>query len=108
VNDVGAHKMLRNITALRQCLKAIDVVDPADAELEAARMYYSLFPLGPSGLLDAVRSQPRFSFEEYKVMLSLQSAVIPTAADNPPPSVGGDFALHLIELQTICVEERAL
>jgi len=48
VNDAGVHKMLRNITALRQCLKAIDVIDPADAELEAARTYYSLFPLGPS------------------------------------------------------------
>jgi len=96
--------MLRNITALRQCLKAIDIVDSTDAEFEAARAYYSLFPLGPSGLLDAVRLQPRFSFEEYKVMLSLQNAVNPKAAGKLPPGAGGDFALHLIELQTICVE----
>lgn len=48
MNDAGGHKMLRNTSALRQCLKAIDVVDPADAELEAAQAYYSLFPLGPS------------------------------------------------------------
>lgn len=37
-------------------------------------------------------------------MLILQNAVNPMAADKLPPGVGGDFALHLIELQTICVE----
>lgn len=48
MNEAGAQKMLRNITAIRQCLKAIDVVDPADAEFQAARAYYSLYQLGPS------------------------------------------------------------
>lgn len=38
--------MLRNITALRQGLKSIDAVDPNDASLDAARAYFSLFPLG--------------------------------------------------------------
>lgn len=39
--------MLRNVTTLRQGLKSIDVVEPADAEFNVAKAYYSLFSLGP-------------------------------------------------------------
>lgn len=46
--------MLRNITALRQGLKAIDVVDCWDSEFETARDYYSLFPLGPMVCLPCI------------------------------------------------------
>lgn len=45
-NALGMRKMLRNITALRQGIKAIEVVEPSDAVFETARAFYSLFPLG--------------------------------------------------------------
>lgn len=125
-------KMLRNIVALRQGLKAIEITEPADVEFDTARAYYSLFALGPTvrlcavsrpmllssvtsveycanmpffkGLLESVKQRSRFTFEEYRVMLCLQSGVDPLESDDLPPGVGGDFALNLIELQTICVE----
>lgn len=37
-------------------------------------------------------------------MLSLQSGVDPADADSLPAGAAGDFAINVIELQTICVE----
>ncbi|KAF8323217.1 hypothetical protein DL93DRAFT_2049947 [Clavulina sp. PMI_390] len=103
-NALGISKMMRNITALRQGLKAIDVIDSSEADFKTAKDYYGLFGLGATGLLGLVKTQPQFTFEEYKVMLSLQSGVAPSKADDLPAGDGGDFALNLLELQTICVD----
>lgn len=48
VNAFGMRKMARNMTALRQGLRAIDVILPEDAEFESARAFYALYPLGPT------------------------------------------------------------
>lgn len=45
-NDLGIHKMLRNLSALRQNLKTITGL-PEDSELSQAQAYYNLFYLGP-------------------------------------------------------------
>ena len=52
-NAAGMRKMLRNITALRQGIKAIEVIQPGDAEFETAKAYYSLFSLGPEVCIHA-------------------------------------------------------
>jgi hypothetical protein len=54
-------------------------------------------------LLDACRESVQFTFDEYKVMLSLQSGVDPSNNDDILPGVAGDYMLQLIELQQLVI-----
>ena len=47
-NERGIQKISRNIMALQQGLKAIDVISESDADFQRARAYYALFSLTPS------------------------------------------------------------
>ncbi|KAJ1301826.1 hypothetical protein OPQ81_009054 [Rhizoctonia solani] len=80
-NEFGIQKMLRNLSALRQNLKTITGL-PEDSELSQAQAYYNLFHMGPTAMLERIRNNQVFGFEEYKSMLNLQCGVDQALADN--------------------------
>jgi len=104
VNKFGVHKIMRNVLALQQNIKAISISDsPEDTEFERARRFWDLFKLTPAQMLDAIRRQPEFSFEEYKSMLNFQCGVDQTMSD---PGLGSsDFNLYLIDLHALAMDD---
>ncbi|KAF8711738.1 Sec8 exocyst complex component specific domain, partial [Rhizoctonia solani] len=109
-NDFGIQKMLRNLSALRQNLKTITGL-PEDFELSQAQAYYNLFNLGPTAMLERIRNDQVFGFEEYKSMLNLQCGVDQALADNvrlsgaPQQTSDREFNDYLIELHALAIDD---
>ncbi|KDQ19891.1 hypothetical protein BOTBODRAFT_142567 [Botryobasidium botryosum FD-172 SS1] len=105
VNKFGVNKIMRNVLALQQNIKAISISDsPEDTEFERARRFWDLFNLTPTQMLDSIRQQSEFSFEEYKSMLNFQCGVDQTTNDSGPSS-SSDFSLFLIELHALAMDD---
>ncbi|CCO35022.1 putative exocyst complex component sec8 [Rhizoctonia solani AG-1 IB] len=109
-NDFGIQKMLRNLSALRQNLKTITGL-PEDSELSQAQAYYNLFSLGPTPMLERIRNDQVFGFEEYKSMLNLQCGVDQALADNvrlsgaPQQASDREYNDYLIELHALAIDD---
>ncbi|CUA68294.1 putative exocyst complex component sec8 [Neurospora crassa OR74A] [Rhizoctonia solani] len=109
-NNFGIQKMLRNLSALRQNLKTITGL-PEDSELSQAQAYYNLFNLGPTAMLERIRNNQVFGFEEYKSMLNLQCGVDQALADNvrlsglPHQTSDREYNDYLIELHALAIDD---
>lgn len=109
----GIKKILRNILALQQVVKAItdDVQEP---EFEYSKEYFSLFFLTPrvrnyllsclaaddtpQQMLDSIREKQIFTFEEYQIMLNLQCGV------DQGEAVDRNYSMYLLDLQSLEME----
>jgi len=98
-NVHGIKKVLRNVLALRQSIKTMSSWSP-DSEFKRARQYYGLFEKGPQALLDNVRKERAFSFEEYKAMLNLQCGVDQSIVQSGGVAQAADkkYGSYVIEL----------
>jgi hypothetical protein len=67
VNEAGIRKVFRNIMALQQGLKAIDVITQ-DADFARARTYYSLFSLTPAVCLVPFLFNPLLLTYSYGIL----------------------------------------
>ncbi|KAI6104073.1 hypothetical protein EDD16DRAFT_1638679 [Pisolithus croceorrhizus] len=106
-NNIGIAKVIRNILALQQSIRSVGGGGQG-VQLERARLYYSLFYLGPQGLLDSVRSKNVFSFDEYKVMLDLQCGVDQSLGDAAgSKATDPNHGLYTIELHGLELENSA-
>ncbi|KIK30358.1 hypothetical protein PISMIDRAFT_87500, partial [Pisolithus microcarpus 441] len=106
-NDIGIAKVIRNILALQQSIRSVGGGGQG-VQLERARLYYSLFYLGPQGLLDSVRTKNVFSFDEYKVMLDLQCGVDQSLGDAAgAKATDPNHGLFTIELHGLELENSA-
>lgn len=106
-NNLGTTKVIRNILALQQGIRSVGG-GRQGAQLERARLYYSLFYLGPQGLLDSVRSKNVFSFDEYKVMLDLQCGVDQSLGDAAAAKANDpNHGMYTIELHGLELENSA-
>lgn len=109
-NDLGIRKMLRNVSALRQNLKTITGL-PDDSELHQAQTYYTLFGLKPTVMLEHIRSNQVFGFEECKSMLNLQCGVDQAQADSGRLSgtqllaSDREYNEYLIELHALAIDD---
>ncbi|KAG9314216.1 exocyst complex component sec8 [Chiua virens] len=103
-NDFGIKKINRSIRALQQSLRTIgDGEQPA--HFERVRQYYALFSLGPQGLLDSVRRNKIFSFDEYKVILNLQCGVDQSLGDSAASKAADrNYGMYSIELHGLELE----
>ncbi|KAF8560204.1 hypothetical protein OG21DRAFT_1480036 [Imleria badia] len=103
-NDFGMKKVNRNIRALQQCVRTICDGEQF-ARFERARQYYALFHLGPQGLLDDVRTNKTFSFDEYKVILNLQCGVDQSLGDYATSRAADrNYGMYSIELHGLELE----
>jgi len=72
----GIQKILRNMLAVQQCIKALaEDHDQQNAMFQRAKQYYSLFFSTPRDMLDGARRIKAFSFDEYQAMLKLQCGI---------------------------------
>lgn len=98
-NAFGIKKVMRNILALQQSIRALTDDDAAATEFAHAKRYYSLFSTTPQALLAAARERPEFAFEEYEAMLALQCGVdIEAGADGAQRAVDRNYSSYVIEL----------
>ncbi|KAI9461755.1 Sec8 exocyst complex component-specific domain-containing protein [Boletus coccyginus] len=103
-NDFGMKKVNRNIRALQQCIRTIGDGEQF-ARFERARQYYALFFLGPQGLLDNIRTDKVFSFDEYKVILNLQCGVDQSLGDAAASRAADrNYGMYSIELHGLELE----
>ncbi|KAF9229101.1 hypothetical protein BS17DRAFT_771020 [Gyrodon lividus] len=103
-NDFGVKKVMRNIRALQQSIRTIGD-GRHSAQFDRASHYYSLFSLGPQGLLDSVRADKRFSFDEYKVILNLQCGVDQSLGDSAAAKgINRNYGMYSIELHGLELE----
>ncbi|KAH9486575.1 putative exocyst complex component sec8 [Psilocybe cubensis] len=97
-NAFGIKKMKRNILALQQSIKAL-TDDPEDARFEHVQQYFNLFFITPQEMLDGIRKEQKFTFDEYQTMLSLQCGVDPS---NTSESKGAgrdyNYSMYVIDL----------
>ncbi|KAI8878211.1 hypothetical protein K501DRAFT_196399 [Backusella circina FSU 941] len=71
LNSNGVQKMTRNILALQQNLSNFVPLVQCST-MERAREYYQLFNLGSEGMIRSIHeSGPKFSFDEYRIILGL-------------------------------------
>ncbi|TFK30822.1 Sec8 exocyst complex component-specific domain-containing protein [Coprinopsis marcescibilis] len=98
-NEFGIKKVLRNISALQQSIKTLNS-DQQDAGFERAKRFYSLFWMSPQEMLNGIRKQQTFSFEEYQSMLNLQCGAVPGEASNGngAKAVDRNYSVYVIEL----------
>ncbi|KAF9231597.1 Sec8 exocyst complex component-specific domain-containing protein [Melanogaster broomeanus] len=103
-SDFGIKKVMRNIRALQQSIRTIGD-GRQSAQFERARRYYSVFSLGPQGLLDSVRTNKIFSFDEYKVILKLQCGVDQSLDDSAAAkAIDRSYGMYSIELHGLELE----
>lgn len=121
-NIYGIRKILRNVLALRQNIKTMSSWSP-NTEFKRTREFYGLFSLGPQvrfsalgkcllltqvlqALLENVRQEKRFAFEEYQAMLNLQCGVDQAPGQAGPAQTNDrDYAMYIIELQALELEQ---
>ncbi|GLB35982.1 putative vacuolar-sorting protein 54, of GARP complex [Lyophyllum shimeji] len=100
----GIKKIMRNILALQQSIKAL-TNDQQNTEFERAKLYYSLFFSSPRVMLDGVRSQPSFTFDEYQTMLNLQCGVDPVEGEaGVAKATDRNYSMYMIELHGLELE----
>ncbi|KAJ8509424.1 hypothetical protein ONZ45_g8399 [Pleurotus djamor] len=98
VNSLGVNKLVRNIQALQQNIRAI-APKGQNIDFKRAKQYYSLFHLGPQGLLDSIRKEASFTFEEYQTMLNLQCGVVSSEGEaGIARAVDRNYNVYMIEL----------
>ncbi|KAG6336133.1 hypothetical protein ID866_2943 [Astraeus odoratus] len=101
LNGFGIAKVMRNILALQQSIRTLGTSQQA-ARFERARLYYSLFSAGPQCLLDNVRTNKTFTFDEYKVMLDLQCGVDRSLGDAAATTAADpNYSMYTIELHEL-------
>ncbi|OAX44421.1 hypothetical protein K503DRAFT_678876 [Rhizopogon vinicolor AM-OR11-026] len=104
-NGFGARKIMRNTLALQQSVRNIGD-DQQHAEFERAKSYYSLFFLTPQGLLDSIRQNQTFAFDEYKTILNLQCGVDQSMGEADAAKFAADrkYSMYLIDLHGLELE----
>jgi exocyst complex component 4 len=97
----GIKKLMRNILALQQGIKAIT---NHDSEFQRAKRYYSLFFMSPQQMLDGIREKQEFTFDEYETMLGLQCGIDVNGARG---SQAGDrnYSMYVIDLHGLEIEK---
>ncbi|KAG5647569.1 hypothetical protein DXG03_008922 [Asterophora parasitica] len=100
----GIKKIMRNILALQQSIKAL-TNDQQSTEFERAKQYYSLFFLSPQVMLHGIRKKPVFTFDEYQTMLNLQCGVNPAEGEEgAAKAVDRNYGMYMIELHGLELE----
>ncbi|KAI3622267.1 sec8 exocyst complex component specific domain-containing protein [Moniliophthora roreri] len=104
-NAFGIKKILRNVLALQQCLKTI-THGVQSQELERVKKYYSLFFKGPQDMIEEIRKEQVYTFDEYQVMLALQCGVDPKGGSNrTSQSTDRNYSMYMIDLHGLEIEE---
>ncbi|EJD03693.1 uncharacterized protein FOMMEDRAFT_81678 [Fomitiporia mediterranea MF3/22] len=103
-NIHGIRKILRNIIAIRQSLKMLSSWS-STSDFERAREFFGLYSLGPQALLENIKREKKFTFEEYQAMLSLQCGVDQSIGQNGT-NQGSDrnYSMYVIELHGLDLE----
>ncbi|KAJ7630763.1 exocyst complex component sec8 [Roridomyces roridus] len=91
----GIKKVMRNILALQQSIKAL-TSDHENTEFDRAKRYYSLFNISPQEMLDGIREKQLFTFDEYQTMLNMQCKVV-GEGEGPQPA-DRSYSMYVIEL----------
>ncbi|KAH7910695.1 Sec8 exocyst complex component-specific domain-containing protein [Hygrophoropsis aurantiaca] len=106
-NTYGIKKIIRNILALQQSIKMIGG-GQGHAQFERAKAYYSLFFLSPQDLLDSIRENQAYNFDEYKTILNLQCGVDDTLGEAAAAhATDRNYNLYMIELHGLELESSA-
>ncbi|KAG2154660.1 Sec8 exocyst complex component-specific domain-containing protein [Suillus clintonianus] len=106
-NGFGVRKIIRNALALQQSVRTIGD-DQQHAEFERAKSYYSLFFLTPQGLLDSIRQNQNFTFDEYKTILNLQCGVDQSIGEaGVAKAADRNYSTFLIDLHGLELESSA-
>ncbi|KIY62642.1 exocyst complex component sec8 [Cylindrobasidium torrendii FP15055 ss-10] len=102
----GIKKMMRNILALQQAVKAI--TDDENSDFKRAKAYYSMYAAGPQAMLASVRKKQEFAFDDYLTMLRLQCGV-ELSPDNKRASAMGnrDYSMYVIDLHGLEMDNFA-
>ncbi|KAL5535762.1 SEC8 [Sanghuangporus sanghuang] len=106
-NVHGIRKILRNIIAVKQNLKTLSSYSPK-SEFDRAREFYGLFSLGPQGLLENIKKEKKFTFEESQAMLNLQCGVDQTTGQAGVNQASDrDYSMYVIELHGLDLEHSS-
>jgi len=97
----GIKKIMRNILALQQSIKAL-TNDQQNTEFERAKRYYSLFNMSPQDMLDGIRKKQWFTFDEYQTMLNLQCGV--EGDGEGPKAADRNYSMYVIDLHGLEME----
>ncbi|KAF4573092.1 hypothetical protein EYR36_007602 [Pleurotus pulmonarius] len=98
VNSFGIKKILRNIQALQQNIKAI-TFDGQVVDFSRPKQYYSLFSISPQDMLESIRQKAVFTFEEYQTMLNLQCGVVTADGEaGIARALDRNYGMYMIEL----------
>ncbi|KAJ7783589.1 exocyst complex component sec8 [Mycena maculata] len=100
----GIQKIMRNILALQQSIKAL-TNDQQNTEFERAKRYYSLFNVSPQDMLDGIRKKQWFTFDEYQTMLNLQCKV--GGDGDGPKAADRNYSMYVIDLHGLEMESGA-
>ncbi|KAG7099005.1 hypothetical protein E1B28_000890 [Marasmius oreades] len=104
-NAFGIKKILRNVLALQQCVKAIATAEQAK-DVDRVKKYYALFFKGPQDMIEGIRQEQTFTFDEYQVMLALQCGIDPNQSDNrASQSTDRNYSMYMIDLHGLEIEE---
>lgn len=104
-NAYGVKKIMRNILALQQSVKTL-TQDIQHTEFERAKQYYLLFSVPPQVMLSGIRQRHAFTFDEYKIMLSLHCGVDLSQGDaGVAKAVDRNYRMYLIELHGLEIEK---
>ncbi|KAF8640668.1 hypothetical protein AX17_000325 [Amanita inopinata Kibby_2008] len=102
-NTFGIRKVMRHILALQQSLRTWTTQQ--DGHFERAKQYYSLFFISPQDMLDGIRKQQNFSFDEYQTMLNLQCGVDPSNKSRAQATNDRNYSMYVIDLHGIEMEK---
>ncbi|KAJ7225698.1 exocyst complex component sec8 [Mycena pura] len=97
----GVKKIMRNILALQQSIKAL-THEQRSNEFERTKRYYSLFNISSQEMLDGIRQKQEFSFDDYRVMLNLQCGVV--EGNEGPKVADRNYNMYLIDLHGLEME----
>ncbi|KAK0465001.1 exocyst complex component sec8 [Desarmillaria tabescens] len=102
----GIKKIIRNMLALQQSVKAI--TNDQNSEFEKAKRYYTLFFMSPQAMLDGIRQKQLFTFDEYLTMLRLQCGVDQTEGDpRASKAINRNYSMYVIDLHGLEMENSA-
>ncbi|CAK5280151.1 unnamed protein product [Mycena citricolor] len=99
----GIQKMMRNILALQQSVRALGA-EEQHTEFQRAKRYFSLFSLTPQEMLDGIRKKQEFSFDEYQLMLNLQCGVYEDGNGEGAKAADRSYSMYLIDLHGLEME----
>lgn len=124
-NALGIKKIMRNILALRQNIKTMSSASK-DFEFRRAKHYYGLFSAGPTvchfrqpfdnlidkhlyqSLLESIKNEQRYSFDEYKAMLDMQCGVDQSLGEAAvAQATDRNYGMYVIELHGLELEHSS-